>query len=96
VVPDSAVELLLVHEPDYADEAPRGFSLQFSGHPHGGQVRIPMLPPIIVPTYSRRYPEGLQQARNHLVYTTRGVGMVGPKFRLFCPPEVGLIRLKRA
>jgi predicted MPP superfamily phosphohydrolase len=94
-VPKDAIKLLLIHEPDYADEAPNGFALQFSGHSHGGQVRIPGLPPIHVPTYGRRYPEGLQQAKNHLVYTTRGVGMIGPKVRLFCPPEVAVIRLVR-
>ena len=92
-VPNDTVKVLLIHEPDYADEAPKGFSLQLSGHSHGGQVRIPGLPPIHTPTFGRRYPEGLRQAQNHLVYTTRGVGMVGPKFRLFCPPEVGLLRL---
>jgi predicted MPP superfamily phosphohydrolase len=95
-VPKDAIKLLLIHEPDYADEAPAGFALQFSGHSHGGQVRIPGLPPLHVPTYGRRYPEGLQQAKNHLVYTTRGVGMIGPKVRLFCPPEVAVIRLIRA
>jgi predicted MPP superfamily phosphohydrolase len=95
-VPPESVKLLLIHEPDYADEAPPGFALQFSGHSHGGQVRIPCLPPLIVPTYSRRYPEGLRQAKRHQVYTTRGVGMIGPQFRLFCPPEVGLITLRAA
>jgi predicted MPP superfamily phosphohydrolase len=94
-VPAGATKLLLIHEPDYADEAPEGFALQFSGHSHGGQVRIPGLPPIIVPRYSRRYPEGLQQASRHLVYTSRGVGVIGPRFRLFCPPEVAVLRLIR-
>ena len=95
-VPDYAVKLLLIHEPDYADEAPAGFALQFSGHSHGGQVCIPGLPPLIVPRFSRRYPVGLRESRNHLVFTTRGVGMIGPKFRLFCPPEVAVIRLLSA
>ena len=95
-VPEAAVKLLLMHEPDYADESPPGFALQFSGHSHGGQVRIPGLPPPIVPIHSRRYPEGLRRAPHHFVFTTRGVGMVGPKFRLFCPPEVAIIRLLRA
>ncbi len=95
-VPKDTIKLLLVHEPDYADEAPAGFALQFSGHSHGGQVRIPGFPPIIVPTYSRRYPEGLQQGQNHLVYTTRGVGMISPKVRFCCPPEVAVLRLTKA
>jgi predicted MPP superfamily phosphohydrolase len=92
-VPQDAVKLLLVHEPDYADEAPPVFAFQFSGHSHGGQIRCPGLPPLHTPKYGRDYPEGLQMARNHPVYTTRGVGVMGPQLRLFCPPEVTLLRV---
>ena len=92
-VPEGVIKLLLVHEPDYADEAPPGFALQFSGHSHGGQIRLPGLPPLHTPKYGRRYPEGLRQARHHPVYTTRGVGLMGPQMRLFCPPEVTVLRL---
>jgi predicted MPP superfamily phosphohydrolase len=92
-VPANALKLLLVHEPDYADQSPPGFALQFSGHSHGGQVRIPGLPPLNLPYLGRHYYEGLQQSPHHPVYTTRGVGMVYPKVRLFCPPEVALIRI---
>jgi len=35
-VPAGATKLLLIHEPDYADEAPEGFALQFSGHLDNG------------------------------------------------------------
>jgi uncharacterized protein len=95
-VPADAVKLMMIHEPDYADEAPPGFALQFSGHSHGGQVRIPGLPPLHVPTHGRRYPEGLRQGPNHQVYTSRGVGMIGIKVRFCCPPEVAVIRLLKA
>ncbi len=95
-VPAEAVKLLLVHEPDYADQAPPGFALQFSGHSHGGQIRLPGLPPLHCPTYGRQYPEGLQQAVNHLVYTTRGVGMIGPQMRFCCPPEITVLSLHPA
>ena len=90
-VPTEAVKILLVHEPDYADEAPLGFSLQLSGHSHAGQVRVPGLPPLYCPEFGRKYPEGVQQAENHLVYTSRGVGMMGPQVRFCCPPEVTLL-----
>ena len=95
-VPTEVVRLLLVHEPDYADQAPAGFALQFSGHSHGGQIRLPGLPPLHCPTYGSQYPEGLQQASNHLVYTTRGVGMIGPQMRFCCPPEVTILSLYSA
>ena len=95
-VPPDAVKLLLVHEPDYADEAPAGFALQLSGHSHAGQIRLPGLPPLHCPVYGRKYPEGLQQAQNHLVYTSRGVGMMGPQMRFCCPPEVTLLTINPA
>lgn len=92
-VPETAIKLLLVHEPDYADEAPLGFALQLSGHSHAGQIRIPGLPPLHCPQYGQRYPEGLQQTTQHPVYTTRGVGMMGPQIRFCCPPEVTVLTL---
>ncbi len=92
-VPPEAVKLLLVHEPDYADQAPLGFALQLSGHSHAGQIRLPGLPPLHCPEYGQKYPEGLQQAENHRVYTSRGVGMMGPQMRFCCPPEVTLLTI---
>ena len=92
-LPADSLKLLLVHEPDYADEAPPGFALQISGHSHAGQIRIPGLPPLHCPEYGEKYPEGLQQAENHWVYTSRGVGMMGPQMRFCCPPEVTLLTI---
>ena len=93
-VPPDANKILAMHEPDFADTIGTGFDLQLSGHSHGGQIRIPGLPLIHGPKYGRKYPEGLQQAENHLVYTTRGVGMIGPQIRAFCDPEVTILTLR--
>ena len=94
-VPEKAVKILLMHEPDYADEAPAGFALQLSGHSHaGGRFVFPGLRPLHCPKYGRRYPEGLQQTTQHPVYTTRGVGMMGPQVRAFCPPEVTVLTIQ--
>ncbi len=79
-----------MHEPDYALGAPEGFALQFSGHSHGGQVSIPGYT-AYTPEGARTYRRGLYSARHHPVYVSSGVGMVGPQFRLFCPPEIALI-----
>lgn len=92
-VPPAATRILLVHEPDFADSAGPGFALQISGHSHGGQIRLPGLPPLHEPPLGREYPEGLQQAKHHQVYTSRGVGVTGPKLRLYCRPDVTLLRL---
>ncbi len=92
-VPISSLKILLIHEPDYADEAPPGFVLQLSGHSHGGQFRIPGLPPLYVPAFGRHYPIGLQRGPHHWIYTTRGVGMMRIQIRLWCPSEVTLLTL---
>lgn len=94
-VPEGVCRLLLVHEPDYADKAPSGFAFQFSGHSHGGQIRLPLLPPLHLPKYGTHYPEGLAQGPHHPLYTTRGVGTTGPPVRFFCPPEISMFHLHR-
>lgn len=95
-VPADAVRILLVHEPDFADSAGPGFALQLSGHSHGGQIRIPSLPPLHTPPLGQRYPQGLQQCATHPVYTSKGVGVTGVDLRLACRPDVTLIRIFNA
>jgi predicted MPP superfamily phosphohydrolase len=98
-VPAGAFRVLLCHEPDMADEAAkRGIPLQLSGHSHGGQVALPRLGPLILPRLGRRYPRGLEQVPGSRtkVFTSLGVGVVGPPIRLGCPPEVALLTLTRA
>ena len=84
------VAILLVHEPDFADisAATERFSLEISGHSHGGQVRIPFWQPDILPPYGRKYPLGMYQVGNMIQYTNRGVGMVPPAVRFNCRPEI--------
>ncbi len=95
-LPPGDHRVLLVHEPDFADQiGPHRVDLQISGHSHGGQVRIPLLGAPILPRMGRIYPEGLARAGDTLVYTSRGVGMIPPPVRLNCPPEVTLLELYR-
>ena len=39
---------------------------------------------------------GLRRAGPAWVYTTRGVGVIGPPVRFNCPPEVAEVTLVRA
>lgn len=95
-VPPDAFRLLLCHEPDYADKAAAyGIPLQLSGHSHGGQVRLPLIGPPLLPPLGRKYPMGLQRIHNtsSFVYTNVGIGLIAPPFRFRCRPEVTLLTL---
>lgn len=87
--------VLLMHEPDFADGiAPTGqVALQLSGHSHGGQVRVPGVGAPVLPTFGEKYDMGLYQVDNMWLYTTRGVGVIGPPVRINCRPEISLITL---
>jgi uncharacterized protein len=86
--------ILMAHEPDYADYVVgSGVDLMLSGHTHGGQVRIPFMPPMNLPPLGIKYVEGLFFLDDLQLYVTRGIGTVGVPFRFRCPPEITLITL---
>jgi predicted MPP superfamily phosphohydrolase len=99
-VPTDEPVLLLVHEPDFADQAARAphcIFLQLSGHSHGGQVHLPLLGRPILPWLGRKYPTGLQEVPDSdlQVYTSRGIGVIEPPVRVNCRPEVAVLTLDR-
>jgi hypothetical protein len=96
-VPESEATILLAHEPDCADEVARyRVDLQLSGHSHGGQVRIPMVPPLFLPKMGRKYVWGLFRIGPLTLYTNPGIGTVVLPIRLNCPPEITLLTLRRS
>jgi predicted MPP superfamily phosphohydrolase len=95
-VPSEEATVLLVHEPDFADHAARyPIDLQLSGHSHGGQVRIPFLPPLYLPHMARKYYAGLYKIGPLTLYTNSGLGTIELPIRLNCPPEITLLTLRR-
>lgn len=87
--------ILLAHEPDYADYVARHpIDLQLSGHSHGGQVRLPLLPPLYLPGLAKKYPAGLYKVGPLTVYTNIGLGTVGVPLRWNCPPEITLLTIR--
>ncbi len=82
--------VLLIHEPDLADETCQDerISLQLSGHTHGGQVRVPGKSPIFHPYLGKKYPNGLYKVKDLWLYTNRGLGVISVPLRINCPPEI--------
>jgi uncharacterized protein len=94
-VPRGACTLLLAHAPDIADEAAaHGFAVQFSGHTHGGHMRLPLLGPLALPRHGWRYPIGHYLVGDMALYVSRGLG--GNPFRLLCRPEATIFTLHPA
>jgi predicted MPP superfamily phosphohydrolase len=91
--------VLLSHTPDNARPAARaGASLMLSGHNHGGQICLPVIGPLVVPSrHGLRYTAGVYDVGPDMVaHVSRGVGVssVRDGFRTLCPPEVVLLRLR--
>lgn len=93
---DGAPAIVLVHEPDIADAvaAMGRFSLQLSGHAHGGQIALPLITALGLPGHGHRYINGLYLAGDLPVYVSRGLGTTSMPLRFNSRPEIGLITLR--
>jgi predicted MPP superfamily phosphohydrolase len=90
--------IVLCHNPDALDEPMwtdvRGWVL--AGHTHGGQVRPPFLPPLVLPVRNKRYTAGaFDVGPGRTLYINRGVGHL-TKVRFNVRPELTLFTLTRA
>ena len=95
-IPCDEAVILMAHEPDYADYVARyPVDFQLSGHSHGGQIRLPLLPPLYLPPLGRKYINGMYSIRELSLYTNVGLGTINLPVRLNCPPEVTLITVRR-
>lgn len=81
--------LLLSHSPDNIGWARRhGFRLMLSGHNHGGQIRVPLIGSMFVPSlHSRRYDMGTFHEGETVLHVNRGIAGKEP-IRFRCPPQV--------
>ncbi|MEM9554116.1 MAG: metallophosphoesterase [Acidobacteriota bacterium] len=94
---DEPLRILLAHPPDVALGRPP-VDLIAAGHTHGGQVRLPLVGPLV--TFSRvprSWAAGVTALPwgGHLV-VSRGVGMErgeAPRLRFLCRPEIVVIDL---
>ena len=95
-LPSSGPAILLAHEPDFADEsaATGRFSLQLSGHSHGGQMIIPGIGTPFRGSKFKKYPLGEYQVGDMVQYTNRGLGTNVFWIRINCPPEITILRLQ--
>ena len=90
--------VLLSHQPRVLDFAEtQGVSLILSGHTHGGQVSLPFIgAPARFISSEMKYARGLFERGGTQLYVSRGTGVIGLPVRLGSPPEIAVLRLRRA
>jgi len=96
--PNSAPQALLFHSPELMPQAIEyGIDLYMCGHTHGGQVRLPLIGPILTSSQlGRKYVMGLYRHGRTNLYVSRGIGLEGlsaPRVRFLAPPEMALINI---
>jgi len=88
--------LLLSHTPDNIGWArAANVDLMLAGHVHGGQVRVPIVGSLFVPSqYSRKYDGGVFHEPPTVMYVGHGLSGREP-LRWNCRPEVSWLVLRR-
>ena len=92
-----ALNVVLSHRPSLMEEyGESGADLVFSGHAHGGQVRMPLIGPLFAPDEGvfPDYTAGTYQTGGTWVVVSRGLGNGTPFPRLWNTPELVLLTLK--
>jgi uncharacterized protein len=91
------LRIVLAHSPDQFRWAQANdVDLLLAGHVHGGQVCLPVLGPILAPSFHGvRYAGGMFRGRDTVLHVSRGTSSLTP-LRWNCPPEIAILDLQPA
>ena len=92
-----ALNVVLSHRPSLMEEYEEsGADLVFSGHAHGGQVRMPLIGPLFAPDEGALpdYTAGTYLAGETWVVISRGLGNGTPFPRLWNAPELVVVTMR--
>jgi predicted MPP superfamily phosphohydrolase len=94
-IPPDAPVILLSHDPDVFPYVPERVALTLSGHTHGGQIAIPLLRRLAIPSrHGERYARGHVVEEGRHLYVSSGFGTSGVPLRFLAPPEVVVLELR--
>jgi predicted MPP superfamily phosphohydrolase len=93
-VTDDAPVILLSHSPDVFPEVPERVALTLAGHTHGGQINLPFLGRLVVPSrFGQRYAYGHIIEGGRQMFVSSGIGNAILPARYGVPPEIVLLRI---
>jgi uncharacterized protein len=91
---DAAGLLLLSHDPDVFPDVPERVSLTIAGHLHGGQIDVPYLRRLVIPSrFGSRYRDGHMVEDGRHLFVSRGLGTSGVPLRLRAPAGIDVLEL---
>lgn len=94
-VKDKSSVLLLTHNPDVFPFVPSRVNLTIAGHTHGGQVDLPFVGRLIVPSgFGDRYAFGHIHENNKDLYVSSGIGTSMIPVRFGVLPEIVILTVK--
>lgn len=86
--------LVLAHDPGVFSEIPAGVAAIFAGHTHGGQVRFPVIGPVVNASRAPlRHTRGVIREQGKLMFVTAGVGTSVLPIRFNCVPEIAVLTI---
>jgi len=93
-VPSGQAALCLTHSPDVFPDLPATCALTIAAHTHGGQVWLPLLGRLVIPSrYGQRYAAGLIREGAKTLFVSTGVGTSIIPVRFLVLPEVSLLEI---
>ena len=90
--------ILLAHRPQFLDRyADAGVDLVFSGHAHGGQIRLPFVGGLLAPDqgFFPKYTAGSYEVSDTTMIVSRGLGNSLFPIRIFNRPDLVIVTLKQ-
>ena len=84
--------IFVTHSPDIFPQIPAGTDIVLAGHTHGGQVVVPFVGPVVVPSeYGNRYAFGKIKSNGKVMIVTKGLGTSILRVRFNCLPEIVVV-----
>ena len=94
--PPTGPVIVLAHDPaTFKRTLPHAGSLLLSGHTHGGQIRMPVLGALVIPSHAPlSWALGWTLTDSGPLYVTSGLGTSVVPLRFCCPPEYVIMDLQ--
>lgn len=92
---DTAPIVLMTHHPDVFPLVPARVALSVAGHTHGGQVNIPVVGRLVVPSaHGQRFAYGHINEQGRNLFVTAGIGTSILPVRFNQPPEIVILNIR--